>query len=126
MAIEQISTGLSLLRSSAARNGEGTGLSGIDRLPWVEGADNFAPLKSLGWQVHVYGSAPASLREFAAGAHLPLHEWPWTPAAQGAGLERDALYLVRPDGYVGAIVASENLKALERYLHALGLVAETS
>jgi hypothetical protein len=25
------------------------------RLPWVEPVDNFAPLASLDWQVHVYG-----------------------------------------------------------------------
>ena len=33
---------------------------------------------------------PPRLREFAAGVELPLHEWPWTPAARRAGLERDA------------------------------------
>lgn len=32
--------------------------------------------------------------------------------------------LVRPDGYVGAIVASKNLKALERYLHTVNLAEE--
>ena len=36
-----------------------------DRLPWVEGIDNFAPLTSLDWQIHVYGTASAALREFA-------------------------------------------------------------
>jgi hypothetical protein len=72
-----------------------------DRLPWVEEVDNLAPLVSLGWQVHVYGTAPAALREFAAGVKRPLHEWPWTEAAPHAGLERDALYLVRPDGHIG-------------------------
>src|ERR1700722_16541226 len=32
---------------------------GGDRLPWVatDGTDNFAPLASMDWQVHVYGSA---------------------------------------------------------------------
>lgn len=74
---------------------------GGDRLPWVAGADNFAPLASLGWQVHVYGTPPAGVREVADRAGLPLHAWRWAAAMYQAGLRRDAVYLVRPDGHVG-------------------------
>jgi hypothetical protein len=92
-----------------------------DRLPWVEGTDNFAPLESLGWQVHVYGTASDALRAFAADVKLLLHEWPWTPAAHRAGLERDALYLVRPDGHVGFARREPDLEGVRAYLGRFGL-----
>ena len=88
-------------RASSLSDGSAGGVHAGDRLPWVEGTDNYAPLTSLGWQLHVYGAVAAGLREFAAGAKLPLHEWAWTGAARRAGLARDALYLVRPDGHIG-------------------------
>jgi hypothetical protein len=75
---------------------------GGDRLPWVQdGAnDNYAPLQAIGWQVHVYGSAAEGLRAACAAHGLPLHLFPWSGAHGAAGLERDALYLLRPDTYV--------------------------
>jgi 2-polyprenyl-6-methoxyphenol hydroxylase-like FAD-dependent oxidoreductase len=95
-----------------------------DRLPWVEGTDNFAPLGSLDWQAHVYGTATAALREFASGAGLPLREWPWTPAAHRAGHARDALYLVRPDGHVGFARQAQDVDGLRAYLGRFGIVGE--
>ena len=53
-------------RASPLSDGSAGEVHAGDRLPWVEGADNFAPLASLDWQVHVYGTAAAGLREFAA------------------------------------------------------------
>jgi hypothetical protein len=37
-------------------------------------------------------------------------------------LERGDWVLVRPDGYIGAIVASDNLVAIEEYLQRVGVV----
>ena len=55
---------------------------GGDRLPWVSpdasGADNFAPLTSLDWQVHVYGDAPREIHAACKERSLPLHVFPWT------------------------------------------------
>jgi hypothetical protein len=93
-----------------------------DRLPWVEGTDNFAPLKSLDWQVHVYGSAPTGLRKIAAVSKLPLHEWPWTKAAREAGLAEGAVYLVRPDGHIGFAREARDVVALRAYLGRHGIV----
>jgi 2-polyprenyl-6-methoxyphenol hydroxylase-like FAD-dependent oxidoreductase len=97
-----------------------------DRLPWVEGTDNFAPLASLDWQAHVYGASNARLREFAADSGLPLHEWPWTPAAGSAGLARDALYLVRPDGHVGFAREDQDVPRMRAYLDRLGIAVPSS
>src|SRR5262249_3829770 len=45
-------------RDSPLSEGSAGAVRGGDRLPWVEtapGQDNFDPLTSLAWQVHVYG-----------------------------------------------------------------------
>jgi 2-polyprenyl-6-methoxyphenol hydroxylase-like FAD-dependent oxidoreductase len=97
-----------------------------DRLPWVEGADNFAPLRSLDWQAHVYGTAAAALCEFAAGFELPLYEWPWTPATRGTGLGQDALYLVRPDGHIGFASQEQDVEELRAYLGRFGIAGPTT
>ncbi len=76
---------------------------GGDRLPWVKtesGKDNFVPLASLTWQVHVYGEPRRGLAEVCAALQLPLHLFAWQPAMRRSGLRRAALYLIRPDGYV--------------------------
>jgi hypothetical protein len=108
-------------RESPLSDGSAGEVHAGDRLPWVEGANNFAPLASLDWQVHFHGTAPPALREFADGAKLPLHEWPWTPAAHDAGLERDALYLVRPDGHIGFARRGADVGGLQTYLGRFGV-----
>src|SRR5215813_11311113 len=42
-------------RNSPLSAGRAGRVCGGDRLPWVEAVENFAPLTSLAWQVHVYG-----------------------------------------------------------------------
>jgi len=100
-----------------------------DRLPWVAptqttAVDNFGPLGSLEWQVHVYGAATAALRQRCDERHLALHVFPYDEPAQGCGLEPDAAYLVRPDGYLGAVFAAESAAdQLASYLDAHGIRA---
>ena len=85
------------------------------------GADNFAPLTSLEWQVHIYGNAAPEIRAVCAERHLALHEFGWQPAMERAGFRRNALYLVRPDGYVALAAANQSLTVLASYLDARGL-----
>src|SRR5206468_2031360 len=87
-------TGVSY-RGSRLSVGRAGRVHGGDRLPWVEGADNFAPLRSLAWQVHVF---------------------PWWPEIRRTGLRRNALYLVRPDGYVALADPDARASTLARYL----------
>ncbi|HET7548317.1 MAG TPA: FAD-dependent monooxygenase [Usitatibacter sp.] len=103
---------------SAGKAGE---VRGGDRLPWT-GA-NFAPLASVQWQVHVYGTAPAPLTDACRELGLELHAFPWDEKARAAGLARDALYLVRPDGYVALADAAASADALRSYLVERGLHA---
>jgi 2-polyprenyl-6-methoxyphenol hydroxylase-like FAD-dependent oxidoreductase len=93
-------------------------VSGGDRLPWVEAADggNFERLKSLDWQIHVYGQVRPSLRQAIGESGIALHELPWNENTQAAGLERDSLYLVRPDGHVALADSKQDAEKLRHFL----------
>jgi 2-polyprenyl-6-methoxyphenol hydroxylase-like FAD-dependent oxidoreductase len=101
---------------------------GGDRLPWVQvdGADNFAPLATMDWQVHVYGSASAELAAWCAARDVPLHRFDWRPEHEAAGLARDALYLLRPDSYVALADGDGAPSALDRYFGECGIRLSTS
>jgi 2-polyprenyl-6-methoxyphenol hydroxylase-like FAD-dependent oxidoreductase len=111
--------------------GEGAAgaVHGGDRLPWAPlaptragaGGDNFDPLASLKWQVHVYGNCRREVQDECARRRMPLHVFPWSAAAHRAGLARDAVYLVRPDGYVGLADADADAGKLANYLDAHGI-----
>jgi len=101
-------------RASALSEGFAGSVHGGDRLPWVP--DDFAPLASREWQAHVHGTASVALAEKCAAMGLPLHCFAWSDAAQRAGFARDALYLVRPDGYVALADEPASPARLERYV----------
>jgi 2-polyprenyl-6-methoxyphenol hydroxylase-like FAD-dependent oxidoreductase len=96
---------------------------GGDRLPWGRsaGADNFASLSAIVWQVHVYGAATPELAKWCADRNIDLHVFAWTAQHKAAGLARDALYLLRPDTYVALADASGAPEALDRYCAERGL-----
>jgi 2-polyprenyl-6-methoxyphenol hydroxylase-like FAD-dependent oxidoreductase len=106
-------------RDSSVSQGRAGAVHGGDRLPWVppdlDGHDNFTPLTSLGWQVHVYGDATRSIQTACDERGLPLHVFPWRPAMGRAGLRRNAVYLVRPDGYVALADAEGSGAAITSY-----------
>ena len=103
--------------SKRASSGAAGDVHGGDRLPWVHDGtlDNHASLQRMGWQVHVYGSAPERLRATCVQLGLPLEVFPWGAAHAAAGLERDALYLLRPDTYVALADRSAEPATLTRY-----------
>jgi 2-polyprenyl-6-methoxyphenol hydroxylase-like FAD-dependent oxidoreductase len=107
-------------RGSALSEGRAGEVHGGDRLPWVRldagGGDNFAPLTSIDWQVHVYGEAAPPLRAACDERTLPLHEFPWRVEMERAGLQRDAAYLLRPDGYVALADPIGSPAAIAAYL----------
>jgi 2-polyprenyl-6-methoxyphenol hydroxylase-like FAD-dependent oxidoreductase len=93
-------------RKSPMSAGRAGSVRGGDRLPWVPlsgNEDNFTPLTSLRWQVHVYGEPPPGLAGACDALGVPLHAFPRDRGdreMRKAGLRPGALYLVRPDGYV--------------------------
>lgn len=110
-------------RDSRLSEGRAGRIRGGDRLPWVgvgsgsyTGNDNFGPLTSLEWQIHVYGEAAAGIAEICGRRGLALHIFPWQRAMSRAGLKRGAVYLVRPDGYIGLADSDANIAKVERYL----------
>jgi hypothetical protein len=109
-------------RNSRLSEGAAGGVRGGDRLPWVPigpGADNFAPLAALTWQVHVYGEPRAGLAEVCAELQLPLHHFAWQPAMRRASLRRAALYLLRPDGYIALAAPEADPEQLRAYVDNL-------
>jgi 2-polyprenyl-6-methoxyphenol hydroxylase-like FAD-dependent oxidoreductase len=104
-------------RNGPLSRGAAGHVHGGDRLPWVpvDGADNFATLTTMEWQVHVYGAANAELAAWCAAQKLPLHVFDWRPGYEAAGLTRDALYLLRPDTYVALVDSAGTADVLERY-----------
>jgi 2-polyprenyl-6-methoxyphenol hydroxylase-like FAD-dependent oxidoreductase len=107
-------------RNSALNRGAAGKLRGGDRLPWVKVGQgdehNFAALTSMDWQMHVYGNPAADLRALADGRKIPLHVFPWAAGMRQAGLRRDAVYLIRPDGYIGLADSAGSATAIGTYL----------
>jgi hypothetical protein len=114
-------------RGSPLSEGRAGTIHGGDRLPWVaansNGVDNFSPLTSLDWQVHVYGRAAPEIHAVCTERTLPLHVFPWHQGIDRAGLERDAVYLVRPDGYVALADPKASAAAITSYLDARKLMS---
>ena len=83
--------------------GKAGNVRGGDRLPWIRtqsDGDNFAALRSLTWQVHVYGEPAGGLADVCASLGIPLMLFAWKSEMKKAGVRRGAIYLLRPDGYV--------------------------
>ena len=127
MMFRTISQTMIEYRASPLSRGAAGGVRAGDRLPWLADAsgetttqDNYAPLASLDWQLHVYGAPTPALQEVARSHGLALHAFAWRDAMAAAGFERDAAYLVRPDGYVGfaAPATAASAPALGDYLKA--------
>jgi 2-polyprenyl-6-methoxyphenol hydroxylase-like FAD-dependent oxidoreductase len=115
-------------RGSSLSKGIAGAVRGGDRLPWIKmglngaGTDNFAPLQSLDWQVHVYGEAKPALQTLCEERQLPLHVFPYSAAMRPAGLRRHAAYLLRPDGYVALAEPDGVADAVASYLDSRGLM----
>lgn len=66
------------------------------RLAWNE--DNFAALRSVDWQIHVYGAADqSSLARMGEESGLPVHHF---ETVRNPRLRGGQAVLVRPDGFV--------------------------
>jgi hypothetical protein len=102
--------------SSTLSQGAVGEIHGGDRLPWLPSQDNFQPLQSLDWQIHVYGKFTGALHDLSTRWNVPIQSFYWDKNAQSAGLVRDAVYLVRPDGHIALAQPDQNAEQLEKYL----------
>jgi hypothetical protein len=91
-----------------------------------EGSDNYTPLAEIGWQVHVYGEARPEMRDWCDSHSVPLHVFPWTAKHGKAGLQEDALYLLRPDTWVAFADGEQSTASLEQYLGSRGITLSLS
>jgi len=101
-------------RTSPLSQGSAGKIHAGDRLPWS--GDNFEALKSLRWQVHIYGDAHSELEKLCQEQDLALHIFPWREERTRAGLMENALYVVRPDGYIAFTEATIDIENLHNYL----------
>jgi hypothetical protein len=110
-------------RGSPLSDGKTGKVHGGDRLPWVNaaGLDNYASLAEIAWQGHVYGDVESAVRQWFDASGLALHVFSWREEYEAAGLRRDALYLLRPDTYVGLAAEKPEPAALTRYFAKRGL-----
>ncbi|WP_199553737.1 FAD-dependent monooxygenase [Sandaracinobacteroides hominis] len=104
---------------SALSSGRAGSIRGGDRLPYLP--EVYRLLRGFGWQLHVHGEAGETLRKEAAAAGLVLHCLEWSDAAKAAGYERNAIYLVRPDGHVACVSAQQDLTEVRRLQARFGL-----
>jgi hypothetical protein len=88
-------------------------------VPSPNAIDNFKPLESVDWQVHIYGGCDHTIKEFCQQRGLALHTFEWTKLAATAGLRKNALYLIRPDGYIAFADPNPTVAALEQYLKSV-------
>lgn len=69
--------------------------------------------------MHVYGLAKSAVQQLCTQRNLPLHVFPWRPEMDRTGLQRDAVYLVRPDGYVALANPAGDAATVASYLDRL-------
>jgi hypothetical protein len=52
---------------------------------------------------------------------LPLRQFSWSEFAEKVGLKRDAIYLVRPDGYVALAASEDGARKLAAFAQRFGI-----
>lgn len=92
-------------------------VDGGERLPFVrfDDHDNYASLSAIRWQVHVYGAVSPELQRWCETHEVPLHTFVWRNEFAEAGMAENAIYLLRPDSYVGLADKSGDWRAVETY-----------
>lgn len=92
-------------------------INGGDRLPWVKygEGDNYEPLDRVAFQYHLYGQTSREMRRFIRNSNIDLYEFNWTAEAKKAGIKKNTVMLVRPDGYIAVIAEDNNVERFFEY-----------
>lgn len=113
-------------RESPLSKGTVGKIKGGDRLPWIKDNDNFKSLKLLNWQIHVYGEVNPDFKNSIQALNIKLNEYSWNEMAKKSGIEKNAVYLIRPDGYIAFANSSQDSNKIEEYLRLHGVRSESS
>jgi hypothetical protein len=110
-------------RDSVLSEGQAGRVHGGDRLPWTgcDGPDNHASPDGAAWQAHVYGDPAPGFEAWCFETGVAARRFDWYAARAAAGLERDAVYLVRPDGHVALAAPRGEPPTLQAYVTARGI-----
>ncbi|BAC12594.1 pentachlorophenol-4-monooxygenase [Oceanobacillus iheyensis HTE831] len=94
-----------------------------DRLPWIQknNINNYDALKSVDWQIHVYGKNSKKLNRLSQSFSIPVHYYKWSKVAKRKKVEKNSIFLVRPDGYIAVVITKKEIDVLKNYLNKLGL-----
>ncbi len=107
--IDYADSGLSIGRAGRIKAG--------DRLPWMKygEGDNYEPLDGTDFQYHLYGQTSSEMRRFIEDTGLNFHEFNWTAEARRAGIEKNTVMLIRPDGHIAVIADDNNVERFFEY-----------
>ncbi|MFC3418726.1 FAD-dependent monooxygenase [Salinicoccus hispanicus] len=105
-------------RDSPLSRGKVGGIRAGDRLPWIrmDDGDNFEPLESADWQMHVYGKPNTSIKRLSDIYGIPLHYTSWTQEMKHRGVKKDSAFLVRPDGHIGVATTTRHTDVIKQYV----------
>ena len=109
-------------QDSALSAGTAGGIRAGDRLPWVAAHDTHAVLDGRTWSAHAAGRVDTDTLKALKDTGIAFHQWPDDTAMRKAGYLAGALYLVRPDGYVGLADPRPGAATINDYLSRHGLI----
>ncbi len=109
--------------NSPMSEGKAGEISAGDRLPYIAmgETDNYASLRKIVWQLHIYGTATEEVRNWCDRHGVEWHVFPWQDAFEKKGFKQDSAYLIRPDGYIGLVVTERHAERLSAYVSRLGI-----
>jgi hypothetical protein len=107
------------LKQSELSTGKYGGIKGGDRLPWVNtpSINNFEPLKSYDWQIHVYGTITQEVKRLAFETGIPMYNVSWNKSMNAQSIKENSVFLVRPDSYISVATDSKNLEPIKNMIH---------
>ncbi|MBK0097601.1 FAD-dependent oxidoreductase [Erwinia sp. S63] len=108
---------------SPLSEGKAGEISAGDRLPYIAmgETDNYASLRKIVWQIHIYGTAAEDVRNWCDRHGVEWQVFPWQDTFEKKGFKQDTAYLIRPDGYIGLVVTERHAERLSAYVSRLGI-----
>ena len=110
-----------LSNDSTGVDGKLTAGNRLAYVGYADGRNNYEALEDAQWQMHVYGEVKQDISNDFQAKGFQVKNFEFTNDAAHEGLREGALYLIRPDGYVGAVAAANDADSLLTYIAKWGL-----